>query len=290
VASRKPITIFQNYLDLTKPRALVMIVFTTAISFLIASADHVDGWLLLHTSLGTTIAAAGSLALNQYLERTLDARMVRTRMRPIPSGRVTAASAARFGWLTMVGGYAYLWFVVNPVCSLATMACGLSYLFWYTPLKSRSTLSSFVGAIPGGLLPVMGWAGARGRLEIGAWILFVILFIWQIPHALIISIRHRDDYETAGMKQLPIISDQRTSSRQMIFNVLVLIPVTLLPAFLNMTEWIYPWVALALGLFLLALVVRYTLRVGEPEAKRVFVALSAYLPLLLLAMYMDRPG
>ncbi len=275
---------------LTKPRALLMIVFTTCLAFLIALTEPLRWGLLLHTAVGVLIAAAGSLALNQYMERGLDSKMARTRTRPLPSGRLQPGTALIFGTLLMMGGYLYLWLLVNPACSIATMACGVSYLFLYTPLKARSSFSSFVGAIPGGLLPVMGWVAARGKLEIGAWILFVILFLWQIPHALIISIRHRRDYAEVGMKQLPLVSDQWTSNRQIILNVLVLIPVSILPTFLNMTEFVYPFVALALGFFLLAQAIMYVMRVTETAAKRIFVTLTAYLPLLLLAMYLDKPG
>lgn len=275
---------------LTKPRALLMIVFTTCLAFMIALTEPVRWLSLLHTALGVLIAAAGSLALNQYMERGLDSKMARTRSRPLPSGRLAPLTALILGVLFMSGGYLYLWLLVNPACSIATMACGASYLLLYTPLKARSSFSSFVGAVPGGLLPVMGWVAARGRLEIGAWVLFVILFLWQIPHALIISIRHREDYAGAGMKQLPLVSDQWTSHRQIVLNVLVLIPVSILPTFLNMTEFVYPFVALLLGFFLLAQAIVYVMRVTDAAAKRVFISLTAYLPLLLLAMYLDKPA
>ncbi|MDJ0839723.1 MAG: heme o synthase [Acidobacteriota bacterium] len=276
--------------ELTKPRALVMIVFTTCLSYMIAVTDGVDLGVLAHTVIGVTLAAGGSLALNQHMERKLDARMKRTGGRPIPSGRVSPELAFAFGMGIMLFGFAWLWFMVNPACSLATIVCGVSYNYMYTPLKLRTSFSSFVGAIPGGMLPVMGWAAARGKVELGGWILFVILFLWQIPHALIISIRHRADYESVGMKQLPVVSDERTSRRQMVWNTLALIPVSLLPFQANLTETVYPFIALVLGLFLVGQVAYYTYHVSERNAKRVFIALSAYLPLLLLAMYFDKPA
>lgn len=278
------------FLELMKPRPLVMIVFTTAVSFLIAVPETIDWALLFRTSLGVALAGGGSLALNQYMERELDAGMARTRSRPLPAGRLSARAALLFGMSIMLIGYAYLWIAVNPLCSFVTIICGLSYLLWYTPLKLKSSMSSFVGAIPGGMLPVMGWAAARGRLEIGAWILSVILFLWQIPHALIISHRHRADYEAVAMKQLPIISTRLTTSRQMILNVIMLIPVTILPAFLNMTELTYPFVALLLGIIVFAYVIRYSMRGQERDAHSVFLALNFYLPALLLAMYLDKPS
>lgn len=266
-----------------------MIVFTTGISYLIAATEPVSIPHLFMTCLGSMVAAAGSLALNQVMERELDSRMERTRSRPIPSGRITPLEGTIFGWSLMLGGYIFLWIAVNPACSIATFICGASYLWLYTPMKRTSSFSSFVGAVPGGMLPIMGWVAARGRLEIGAWILFVILFLWQIPHALIISIRHKEDYAAAGMKQLPLISSNIASKRQMFLNVLVLVPVSILPYFFNMTEEAYPFIALVLGFGLWVQVTRYGLKVTEGSAKALFISLTAYLPLLLLAMYFDRP-
>jgi len=276
--------------ELTKPRALIVIVFTTCASYLIAVTDSYNLLRLLHTAIGVAIAAGGSLALNQHMERDLDKKMARTANRPIPSGRIKASEAFVFGMVTMVGGYVYLWFLVNPACSLATLACGVSYLYMYTPLKLRSSFSSFVGAIPGGLLPIMGWVAARDRLEAGAWVLFVILFIWQIPHALIISMRFRKDYESVGMRQLPLVSKPSASRKQIVLNILVLVPVSLLPALLNMTELIYPVVALVMGLVLFWQMTRYVMKDNEKNARAAFLTLSIYLPLLLLAMYLDKPA
>lgn len=278
------------FVELVKPRALVMIVLTTALAYMIAIPDIADWWVILHMSIGVAAGGAGSLALNQYMERQLDSQMDRTASRPIPSGRISARAALIYGWVLMLGGYIYLWFLVNPLCSICTIICGVSYLWWYTPLKRRSSFSSFVGAIPGGMLPLMGWAGARNKLEIGAWILFVILWLWQIPHALIISQRHKVDYERAGMKQLPIIAGSLTVSRQMVLNVLILIPVTVMPAFLNMTEILYPVIALVLGMLLFIMVVKYSTRGSQADAKRLFFTLTFYLPTLLLVMYFDKPS
>lgn len=277
-------------IQLTKPRALLMIVFTTLLSALIAATSSPAWLLLLHTAFGVGLAGGGSLALNQHMERDLDSQMERTASRPIPSGRLSAVFAFWFGLGAMVSGYIYLWIFVNPRCSLATMICGISYLYLYTPLKRHSSLSTFVGAIPGGMLPIMGWLAVRNKMEMGAWILFGILFLWQIPHALIISIRHRNDYHRVGMKQLPLISQQQLSYRQMVFNILILIPLTLTPYYFNMTEEVYPMVALGSGFLLFIVAVRYSMLRSPQTAKQVFIALNAYLPILLLAMYLDRPG
>ncbi len=275
-------------LELTKPRALVMIIFTTVISYLIAATQTVDPLHLFHTAMGVTLAAGGALALNQHMESGLDERMERTRTRPIPSGRIQPKEALVIGLILMLTGYLYLWLLVNPACSLATIACGVSYLYMYTPMKTRSSLSSFVGAIPGGLLPIMGWLAVRDQLEIGSWILFVILFLWQIPHALIISSRHREDYQRAGMKQLPLIASEGTSRKQIMLNILVMIPVSLMPSFLGLAGLLYGLVALLLGFLLFVLMIRYVLTGRDTHAKHAFISLSAYLPLLLLTMYWDK--
>ncbi len=280
---------FKAYLALTKPRALVMIVFTTALAYLIAIPEHADLHLLWQTCLGVTLAAGGALALNQYMERQLDSQMARTRSRPLPSGRLSPRAALFFGMTIMLLGYGFLWFQVNPLCSLATIICGVSYLLWYTPMKRTSSFSSFVGAIPGGMLPLMGWAAARNKLELGGWILFVILFLWQIPHALIISQRHKEDYERVGMRQLPIIAGHMTTNRQMVLNVLVLIPITLLPGLLTMTEHLYSLFAVVLGGLLMLLTISYVKRGEARDSRRLFIGLSLYLPLLLIAMYLDKP-
>jgi len=277
------------FVELTKPRALAMIVFTTCFSALIAATGPIQLLALLHLALGVGLAGGGALVMNQYMERQLDARMARTQDRPLPSGRIKPGAALTYALLLQIAGYPYLWLLVNPPCCLATMACGVSYLYFYTPLKLRTSFSSFVGAIPGGLLPVMGWTAARGRLEVGAWVLFVILFLWQIPHALIISIRHASDYAAVGMRQLPLVTSPLTCKRQMLLNILVLVPVSALPAFLNMTENVYPFVALGLGFLLFWQVAAFVANDTRRTEQRVFVALTAYLPLLLLAMYLDRP-
>ena len=278
------------YFELTKPRALASIVYTTALSYLIAATETVVMGHLLRLCLGVCVAAAGSLALNQFMERKLDAQMKRTASRPLPSGRLSPSEALVYGMVLMVGGYVYLWIEINPACSLATAACGFSYLVLYTPLKLRSSFSSFVGAIPGALLPVMGWVAIRNKMEMGMWVLFALLFIWQIPHALIISIRHQQDYQAVGMKQLPIISSALTSRRQLMLNVAILIPLSLLPVFLNMTEQLYPILALALGFGLFAQSIIYTIEDTPQAARRLFIGLTAYLPLLLLVMYFDKPS
>ena len=283
-------TRFTTFLELTKPRALVMIIFTTLLAYFIAETGTFNWLHILNTTFGVGLAAAGSLALNQYMERDTDSKMQRTASRPLPSGRVSPGLVFTLGFCAMIFGYAYLWVFINPACSIATMICGLSYLYLYTPMKLRSSFSTLVGAIPGGMLPIMGWVAARNQLEIGAWILFAILFLWQIPHALIICIRHKEDYQRVGMKQLPLISKLSLSNRQMVYNIIILIPLSMAPYYFHMTENVYPVIALILGLSLLICSIHYRWSKSTSSAKYLFMALNAYLPLLLLAMYFDRPA
>ncbi len=275
------------YFELTKPRALVVIVFTTCLGFLIAETRSIHWLSFAYLALGTAVAAAGSLALNQHLERKRDALMERTKFRPIPSGRITSKQALIFGWLLMLSGYGALWLLVNPSCSVATMLCGFSYLYLYTPLKYTTSLSSFVGAIPGALLPIMGWIGSQGRMELGAWLLFTILFLWQIPHALIIAIRYREDYARAGMRQLPVIASNFAAARQMLVHVVILVPTSLMPTLFRLTGWTYSIAAAVLGIWLLVGAIAYLLHENDRHARRFFVSLSAYLPLLMIAMFVD---
>ncbi|MCB1050748.1 MAG: protoheme IX farnesyltransferase [Acidobacteria bacterium] len=276
--------------ELTKPRALVVIIFTSCLGFILAEPDQVRWLRMTMLGFGVGLAGAGSLALNQYFERHKDALMERTRQRPLPSGRVSALSAFLFGWLLMGAGYAYLWLWVNPYSSLVTVLCGVSYLAWYTPLKYKTSLSSFVGAIPGAVLPVMGWVASRDQMELGAWILFGILFIWQIPHALIIAIRYREDYARAGMKQLPVVANDFVGTRQILLNLIILIPLSVMPSLTDMAGFYYGTYALATGFSLLVLGIRYAFRPSEGRARAFFIALSVYLPLLLLVMVLDKPG
>jgi protoheme IX farnesyltransferase len=245
-----------NYLELTKPRITFFILMSTAIGFL-CGTHIVQGWTwatLLQTLMGTALIASGTAALNQWYEHEFDALMNRTKGRPIPTGRVTAPRAAWFGVLLSVAGFAQLWLGVNPLtAALALFTLG-SYLFLYTPLKRRSPVSTTVGAIPGAMPPLIGYAAASGHLNWEAGILYAILFLWQFPHFYAIAWMYREDYARAGIRMLPVVepSGDSTSRRIVLFS-LVLIPISLLPKFAAMAGNVYLIGALALGsLFLYA--------------------------------------
>jgi protoheme IX farnesyltransferase len=277
--------------ELTKPRALPVIVFTACMGFLLANPRSVQWSRMAWMALGIALAGGGSLALNQVMERRQDALMERTKNRPLPSGRVTTRSALIFGFLLSLFGYVLLLQRVGLPCTGWTLSCGLSYLLLYTPLKYRTTLSSFAGAIPGAVLPLMGWSAANTRYGILAWLLFAILFLWQIPHALVISLRYREEYLLAGMKQLPVVMDSWVGLRQLVLHLLLLVPLTLAPTLFGIAGWIYGAYSLAAGLFLLLWGIRYALGRQPLAARRLFVALSCHLPLLLLLLLFDlRPG
>jgi protoheme IX farnesyltransferase len=279
-----------DFLALTKPRMVVMILVTTFVGFYLGSTGVVvDNLRLLHTLLGTALAAAGTLALNQFLERDVDARMDRTRLRPLPEGRLHPAEALAFGTMAAVAGLLYLGLTVNAVSALVTAFTVGSYLFVYTPLKQRTSLCSVLGAIPGALPPVTGWVAARGDFGPGAWVLFAILFLWQLPHSLAIGWLYRADYARAGIRLLPVIEpDGYSTGRQIVSNCLALLAVGLLPTLIGLTGSVYFLGALALGAGLLVCGVALAVSRSATDARRLVFASLVYLPVLLGLMALNR--
>ena len=278
-----------DYLELTKPRVVMMVLVTTFVGFYLGAAGPPDWLTLLHTLASTGVAAAGTLALNQYLERDLDAIMLRTRMRPIPDGRVTPGDALRFGTLVASAGIAYQSLVVGPLAAAVTAATTVSYLFLYTPMKRRTPFCSVMGAIPGALPPVTGWAAARGAIGLEACVLFAILFLWQIPHSLAIARLYRDDYARAGIRVLPVIDPESSSTeRQILVNTVALLTVALLPALLGIAGPAYFVAAFVLGLGLIGSSVRLVRSRSLADARRLLYATLIYLPLLLGVMALDK--
>jgi len=278
-----------DFLELAKLRVVAMVLLTTCVGFYIGSPGALDLGCLCHALVGAGLAAAGALALNQYLERDLDARMERTRRRPLPDGRIEPMQALAFGTLTAAAGLLYLTVSVNPLSALVTAAVVVCYLFMYTPLKQRSSLCSVVGAFPGALPPVIGVAAATGRLGIEAWVLFAILFLWQIPHSLAIAQLYREDYARAGMRLLPVVEpDGASTGRQVVLNCLALLAVALTPTLVGLSGGIYFIAALLLGLGFLACAILLAIRQRAVDARRLLLASLVYLPTLLLFMAFDR--
>jgi protoheme IX farnesyltransferase len=266
-----------------------MVLLTTFVGFYLGSRGTPDYTALLHTLIGTGLAAAGTLALNQFLEREVDAQMERTRLRPLPDGRLQPTEALAFGAVITAAGLLYLAISVNALSGLVAGTIVSSYLFLYTPLKRKSALCSIVGAIPGALPPVIGWAAARGGIGLEAWVLFAIMFLWQLPHTLAIARLYRDDYARAGIRLLPVIDrDGRSTTRQIVSNCLALLAVGLLPTLIGFTGSVYFLGALGLGIGLLSCGVALARSRSTADARRLVFASLVYLPTLLVLMALDK--
>ena len=278
-----------DFLELTKPRVVLMVLVTTFVGFYLGSGSMPDYFRLIHTLIGTALAAAGTLAPNQFLERDADALMERTRRRPLPEGRGQPAETALFGVLVTATGLLVLTLTVNPLSALVTASIVGSYLFIYTPLKQRSSLCGLVGALPGALPPVIGWTAARGDFGVEAWVLFAILFLWQIPHTLAIARLYRDDFAKAGIQFLPVVEpDGGSTGRQIINHCLALLVVSLLPTLLGLAGSLYFLVALLFGAVFLAYGVGLAFSPSLRTARRLLFASLVYLPVLLVVMALDR--
>src|SRR5262245_45948311 len=253
--------------------------------------SSLDGWLLLHSILGTALIASGTAALNQWYEREADRKMRRTMSRPLPAGKMTAGRALTFGAGLSAAGFLELWLGANLLAALIGLFTLISYLFLYTPLKQRTWWSTTVGAIPGAMPPVIGYAASAGTLTAEAWALFAILFIWQFPHFYAIAWMYRQDYERAGIRMLPVVEpDGRSTARQIVLFGSILIPVSLAPALLGMSGSIYLFGAGVLSAAFLASGVRLAIRRSLEHARGVLLASVMYLPLIYGLMLFDRPG
>ncbi len=278
-----------DFVEMTKPRITGLVVMTTWVGYYLAARGNVQPIVLLHTLMGTALTCAGSGVLNQIVERDYDALMKRTRQRPLPSGRVTPAEALWFAMLLSLTGLFQLALFVNLMASLIAAATLVSYLFVYTPLKRRTWLATTVGAVPGALPPVIGWAAATGGVAAGAWALFAIQFIWQLPHFYAIAWMYRDDYARAGYPMLSVVDPEGAlTGRQIAGWSAVLIPASLLPAVLELAGILYTGAALVLGMIMLALGLAVAARHDTARARRVFLGSILYLPALFGCLVLDR--
>ncbi|PYK91695.1 MAG: protoheme IX farnesyltransferase [Verrucomicrobia bacterium] len=275
--------------ELVKARLTLLVLLTTAVGFYLGADSPINFAALLHTVFGTAAAAAGAAALNQWWEYKLDALMHRTRSRPVPTGRMRPRDAVILGAALSIFGVAYLAFVCNALSAALAAITIIIYIFAYTPLKRVSTFNTALGAVPGALPPMIGWAAARGTLNAGAWMLFAILFFWQLPHFFAIAWMYRDDYARAGFQM--ISSDDRTGERsasQSVFFCMLLFIVAGLPAFLGIATVFYLLAELVLGGVFIAVAMRFLKTRATSDARRLFITSIIYLPLLLGALVLGK--
>jgi protoheme IX farnesyltransferase len=277
------------YADLFKARLTLLVLVTTLVGFYVGCRGPLDGLVLLHTLLGTALVAAGGSALNQLFEREYDARMRRTCQRPLPSGRLQPRTVLTIGVALAGLGLIYLAQAVNLTTSLLGAITFVTYVFVYTPLKRLTWLNTAVGAIPGALPPVIGWAAARGEITFEGTALFAIQALWQVPHFLAIAWIYRDEYAKAGFKMLPLLDPSgRRTGRQALLHALTLLPVSLGPFFFHVAGPVYLAGALVLGLAFAWFAAQFARRLTLSRARQLFYASILYLPLLLAVMMLDK--
>ena len=281
--------VWADYVTLTKPRVNLLVLVTTTIGFHLGSAGRTDLALLFHTVVGTYLVASGAAAFNQVLERDVDALMRRTMTRPLPGGRLSTKDAILFAAALSVAGIVELWLGANWLAAAVAMVTLASYALVYTPLKRVTSLATVIGAVPGALPPVIGWAASRGSIGLEAWVLFAIVFFWQMPHVLAVSWLYREDYARGGIRVLPVEDpDGRSTAFQMVNYAAALVPVSLMPTVVGISGRVYLGGAIVLGVALLALAIRFGRNRTPEGARRLFAASLVYLPVLWVLMLADR--
>ena len=278
--------------ELAKPRVNFLVVVTTAVGCHVAAgaAGIIERpWLFVNALLGTALTAAGASALNQFFERKQDALMIRTARRPLPSGSVPPAFALSMGVLLGALGTAWLALLVNPLTAALGFGTLLLYALVYTPLKRHTPLCTIIGAVPGAIPPMMGVTAYTAQVTLAAWVLFGILFLWQMPHFYGLALLCRDDYARGGFVMLPSQPNGLVrTGRQSVGFALLLLPVSLLPTVLGFSGWYYAAAAVVLGIWFLASAIQCWRTLDQPEARRLFLTSILYLPLLLVAMMLDK--
>ena len=286
-----PVSRWWSYISLAKPDVTFLVVITTVAGFYLGSRHSIEWLLLFHTLCGTMLVAGGTAALNQYVERDMDAVMRRTASRPLPTGQLQPLEVLVFGVGAIFTGAVWLALGANALASLVALATCLLYLGAYTPLKKRTPLATAVGAFPGALPPLIGWAAAAGSISLGGWILFAILFFWQFPHFKSIAWIYREDYARAGIKMLPTIDPTGDATfAQIIWNAAVLVPASLLPALIGMAGIRYFFGALVLDMMLLQIALWANRTRTNIRAKWLMHATIIHIPLLLGWMIVDKLG
>lgn len=277
-----------SFIELTKPRIAFMLVLTAAAGFYLGTSGEFDFILFAHSMLGITLLAFGVATLNQYIEWRTDSLMDRTQTRPIPTSRVAPTEALIFGLVQCSISEAYLYFLVNPLTAALGLVVVVGYVLLYTPLKTRTSASTAIGAIPGAMPPLMGWTSAANEFTLGAWALFVILFLWQFPHFLAIAWLYKEQYAKAGIKMLPVVEkDGRLTARQIVLFTIMLVPVSLAPFFLGFAGVIYLVGAFLLGIWFLVESSLTAREKSKLRARRLLMVSVIYLPLLFGLLVVD---
>ncbi len=278
-----------DFIKLTKPKLLLLVLITTVSGFYLGSEGILDTRLMIITLIGTTFVAAGALVLNQYIERDIDAIMKRTKNRPLPDGRLEAKSALIFGLTLAMAGLFINFVFVNTLTGTLAVISMVSYLLVYTPMKTKSAFCIVIGAVPGALPVAGGWIAASGTFDQGALILFAILFFWQIPHSLAIAWLYKSDYEKAGMRLLPdSYPGDNATGHQVLINTTALLPIGLMPSILGMTGHLHFFAALMLGAIFALYAAKFAMNQSVPSAKKLLYASYLYIPFQLGIMSFDR--
>jgi protoheme IX farnesyltransferase len=289
-AARRSAGVVGDYIALAKPRLNFLVVATSAAGYYLGASNAIDATSMAEAVGGTALVAAGAAALNQLYERDTDALMRRTRLRPLPAGRVTAADARVFGLALSVAGLALLAARANWLAAALALGTLVIYLIVYTPMKRRTPMATLVGAVPGALPALIGWTASHGRVAPGGAVLFAIVFLWQIPHFMAIAWLYRDDYASAGFPMLPVIDPAgRRAGRQAVWYAAALVPVSVLPAVVGIAGPIYLIAAAALDAALFALSARFAATHTDAAARALFFGSITYLPLLWIVMIANHP-
>jgi heme o synthase len=277
-----------DFITLTKPRLNFLVLLTTAAAYSLGAGPGATLIDLIHTLLGTFLVAGGAAAINQVWERTTDRLMRRTQRRPMADERLSVTQGMTFGIALTIIGAAELAYFINPLSAAVALATTASYIFFYTPLKLRTSLSTIAGALPGALPAVIGWAAATNTLSIEGWVLFGIVFMWQMPHFLAIAWMYRDEYARAGMPLLPVIEpDGRSTGRQAVLYTAALIPLSMMPTGVGLASPWYLVGAIVLGAILMLMSVEFAVKRDLATAKRLFFGSILYLPILWALLVFD---
>ena len=276
------------FVELTKPRIAFMLVLTSAAGFYLGTKGNFDAMLFVNAMIGICLLAFGVATLNQYIEKDTDALMDRTAKRPLPTGKISSNEALVFGILQTAVAEVYLYFLVNPLTAVLGITVIVGYVLMYTPLKTRTSASTAIGAIPGAMPPLMGWTAAANEITIGAWALFAILFLWQFPHFLAIAWMYRKQYAKAGILMLPVVEPSgRITARQIVLFTVMLVPISLAPFFLGFAGIIYLIGGTLLGIWFLVESILMARAKTDEQARRLLLVSVIYLPLIFGLLVFD---